>query len=119
MKQLIVVVAAAMALSGCATRGAGFVPLVDNKGKEYSEITSNVQECQQFAQQQAGAGSGAVAGAVVGALLMAALAPGGRKNSWATEGAIVGGASGALGANESQENIIRRCLRGRGFSVLN
>ena len=50
---------------------------------------------------------------------MAALAPQGSRNSWAGSGAIAGGAGGAVGATDSQEAIIRRCLAGRGFSVLN
>lgn len=119
MKKLIASIAVIAMLTGCATRGAGFSPMVDSKGKDGGDIASNTAECQQYAERQAGAGGGAIAGALIGGLLMAALAPGGYRNNWAASGALVGGASGASGANDSQENVVRNCLRGRGFSVLN
>ena len=119
MKKIITSIAVIAMLSACATRGAGFSPMVDTKGKDSGDIATNTAECQYYAEKQAGAGSGAIAGAIFGALLMAALAPGGSRNNWATQGAIVGGTGGAVGANESQEAVIRKCLQGRGFSVLN
>lgn len=119
MKKLITSLAIVALMTGCATRGANFAPMVDGKGRDGGDIATNTAECQAYAQQQAGAGTGAVAGAIIGALFMAALAPRGYRNNWAGSGALVGGASGAVGANESQEAIVRRCLQGRGFSVLN
>ena len=119
MKKLLITVAAAVALAGCATRGADFSPIVDSKDRDAAAIATNTYECQEYARTQAGAGGGAVVGAIVGALFMAALAPHGNRNDWARSGAIVGGAGGAVGANDSQEAIIRKCLQGRGFSVLN
>lgn len=107
-------------VSGCAWRGAAYTPLVDSKGRSSAELNINISECQQYANQRGGAGEGAVAGAVVGALVGAAI---GHKSAYqgilATQGAIVGAGAGALGAYESQEMIIKRCLAGRGFNVLN
>lgn len=117
--QLTLISLTAFMLVGCATRGADYVPLVDTKGKDLKMLQQDTAECQQFATQRAGAGSGAVAGAVVGGLLLAALAPSGSRNLGARQGAIVGGATGAVHANDTQETIIKRCLSGRGYNVLN
>jgi uncharacterized protein YcfJ len=106
-------------LAGCATSGANYVPVIDTKGKNMSELQQNLMECQQFAKQRADAAQGAVVGAVLGGLFLAALAGGGQRNYAARQGAIVGGVSGAAGANESQEVIIKRCMAGRGYNVLN
>ena len=119
MKKMITVIAIAFLATGCATRGANYAPMVDERGHSAADIASNTAECQQYAQRQAGAGAGAIAGAIVGALFMAALAPRGFGNNWAGAGAIAGGLGGATGANDTQENIVRRCLQGRGFNTLN
>ena len=34
-------------------------------------------------------------------------------------GAVIGGAGGAYKGNESQEAVVKRCLSGRGYKVLN
>ena len=106
-------------LTGCATRGAGYVPVVDSKYKDPQALAQDTLECQQFAKQRMDAADGAAAGAVAGALLLAALSPRGYKNYSAQQGAIVGGVSGAAAANDTQETIIKRCLVGRGYNVLN
>jgi len=118
MKMYAVALAVALAVSGCATRGSNYRPTVDTRGVLPSRLDSDTSECQQYAAQTAGAGEGAAAGAVIGGLLMALLAPKGYRNDWALSGAAVGAAGGAVGANESQETVIRRCLTGRGYSVL-
>ena len=44
---------------------------------------------------------------------------GGYRNEPAGYGATVGAISGGAQANETQEVIIKRCLAGRGYNVLN
>lgn len=113
-----VLIAAALS-TGCATRGANYVPLVDTKGHGLDQLTSDTNECQAFARQRMDAAQGAVIGAVAGALFMAALAPRGYRNQLATQGAIAGGLGGSVAANDTQETITKRCLSGRGYNVLN
>lgn len=108
-----------LVLGGCATRGANYVPVVDSKYKNPEELLNDTRECQQYALQRVNAAQGAVAGALFGALLGAALAPGGYRNDVARQTAIVGGVGGAASANDTQEVIIKRCLAGRGYNVLN
>lgn len=119
MKKLITFFVASLLLSGCATRGANYTPLVDTKGHDGAQLANDTAECQAFATQRMDAASGAVAGAVVGALIGAFLMPRGYRNYGAGQGAIAGAAGGALGANDTQETIVKRCLSGRGYSVLN
>lgn len=127
--RLIAAALAAFILAGCASapRGADYVPLVDLRGKDAAQLATDTAECQVYARQTMdaaeGAVTGAIAGAIVGALLGAALAQHGYRNDWAAHGAafgaIGGGASGAVQANDTQESITKRCLAGRGYSVLN
>jgi outer membrane lipoprotein SlyB len=110
-------------LSGCAS----YRPIVDMKGKNSVQYEQDLRECQNYAEQTSpatsavvggaiGAGAGALLGLVVGSFF-------GRAGEFAGMGAAVGGTSGGMtGATEgakSQMNIIRRCMSGRGYSVLN
>ena len=105
-------------LSGCASRGPSYVPLVDTKYKSRNEYAMDVRECQDYSRYRMDAASGAVGGAVAGALLGALIAPKGSRNYVAKRGAVIGGIGGALSANENQESITRRCLSGRGYNIL-
>lgn len=119
MKKTIICAVLALTISGCATRDAGYVPMVDTKGRDTNQLAVDTAECQQYAQKQAGAGTGAVVGAVAGALIGALLMSKGYRNYGATRGAVFGAMGGASGANEAQENVTRRCLQGRGYQTLN
>lgn len=125
MRKLILTLAAALAMSGCATgpTGADYRPMVDTRGASAAQYESDLAECQQYAGQRAGAGGGAVAGAVFGALIgVALLAVSGGRGGWGNEiaavGAITGGLQGAAQGEGTQRDIIRRCLAGRGMVVL-
>ena len=103
MKKLTVIALIAVTLTGCATRGANYTPVVDMKGRDWAVFSQDTGECQAYAKQRMDAASGAVAGAVAIALLGAMLAPRGYRGNVAAHGAILGGAAGAGAANESQE----------------
>jgi outer membrane lipoprotein SlyB len=110
---------AAMFLTACATTGSHYVPVVDMQGKDPERWSTDLAQCQQYATQRMEAAQGAVIGAALLAGLAAALAPGGYRNQAARQGAIIGGVAGAGNANETQQDIIKRCLWGRGYNVLN
>ena len=104
--------------------GADVRPLVDMKGVNQAAYESDLKDCQTYAQQQSGMGStaakGAAAGVVVGGLL--GLVTGGNSSGIAQAagaGAVVGGAGGAFSGNQAQEAVVKRCLSGRGYKVLN
>ena len=118
MKPHVIALAAVLAASGCATRGSNYRPTVDGRGVIPSQLESDTRECQEYAARTAGAGEGSVFGALAGGIIMALLAPPGYASDWAASGAAVGAAGGAVGANGGQEAVIKRCLAGRGYSVL-
>lgn len=119
---LIVCTYSVTTLVGCATSGANYRPIVDSRGVDSARYESDLRECQTYATQTASAGESAAAGAIVGALFGAVLAAaaGSRYDRAAT--ARVGAVTGAVGAGAegetNQRNIIRRCLSGRGYNVL-
>ena len=107
---------------GCA--GADVRPLVDMKGVNDAAYEKDLQECQAYAKEQSGMGEtaakGAGAGAVVGGLL--GLVTGGNTTGIvqaAGAGAVIGAAGGAFTGNQGQEAVVKRCLSGRGYKVLN
>jgi hypothetical protein len=107
---------------GCA--GADVRPIVDMKGVNDAAYEKDLQECQAYAKEQSGMGGtaakGAGAGAVVGGLL--GLVTGGNTTGIvqaAGAGAVIGGAGGAFTGNQAQEAVVKRCLGGRGYKVLN
>lgn len=108
-------------LVGCATtpRGANYTPVVDMKDKDSAAYSTDLTQCSKYANERAGAAAGAAVGALLVGLLGAALAPSGYRNQVARQGVILGGVAGAGNAVETQETIIKRCLAGRGYNVLN
>ena len=113
-------VSVVFALSGCA--GANYRPLVDNKGVDMNRYEADLGECQQYAHQLSGAGEsaagGAVAGAIFGALLAAAAGKNYDRGATARVGALTGAVSAGSQGETDQHNVIRTCMSGRGYRVL-
>lgn len=111
-----------LVLVGCATSGANYRPLIDTKGVDLTKYESDLIACQAYARTQPGVGQGAAKGAAVGATLGAILGwVAGRDydtGAAARVGGVTGAARGAQSANNDQEMVIKRCLQGRGYSVL-
>jgi outer membrane lipoprotein SlyB len=108
---------------GCALQtGRDYRPIVDLKNVDGIKFETDLQECQAYAGQTIGtiesAGVGAIAGATLG--VVAAVVSGGRgeRASTANLGTLAGAVSGASQGEANQRNIIRRCMSGRGYSVL-
>lgn len=124
-KAVILLLSATLTLVGCATQntGANYRPIIDNQGKDLARLEQDISECQAYAQQVSSAAERAAAGAVAGALLGAVFAAAAGAKGYRNESAAVGALSGGLGAaaegERDQRNIIRRCMNGRGYSVLN
>jgi outer membrane lipoprotein SlyB len=110
---------AAALLAGCA---ASYRPLVDTRGVDPWAYERDLTDCRQYAQEAAGPGTGAALGAIVGALLGAAIShaagSGYDHGAAARVGAVAGAAGGAGQGAQSEIDVIRRCMQGRGYSVL-
>lgn len=113
---------AVFTLSACATTGVNYRPIVDTKNVDMNKFEADLGECRQYAAQTAGAAeraaAGAAAGAIFGALLAAAAGVRNDRSAVARVGALSGAVSGAAEGETDQRNIIRRCLAGRGYMVL-
>lgn len=121
-RTLCTIAAIAVFISGCASAptGENYIPLVDVRAGEGHRFQQDLNDCQAYAAQRGDAASGAVAGAVAGALFGAVLGAivGVSRNELAGVGALTGGLQGAAHNEGSQRDIIRRCLTGRGYTVL-
>lgn len=96
--------------------------IIDRKGVDPAAYNADLAECREYAAEvktgekgARGAASGAVVGGAVGAIFGGA--EGAARGAGA--GAVTGGARG-LGEGERDEvEVVKRCLRGRGYKVLN
>jgi len=117
--KIVVLIAAATLLSGCAVEQ--YRPVVDNHVSQGS-YEADLADCQQLAAQRppaASAAGGAAVGAVLGGLLAAAVGLRGndigRVAAW---GAANGGINGAAYGVAEQRDIVARCMAGRGYDVI-
>ncbi len=118
MRSGLLVILGVVLLSGCASRGV----IIDQRGVNMEQYQQDLQECEAYAEEvhvaqraAAGAATGAVLGSVVGAVV---------GNSRTAErvagvGAVSGGSRGAGSAIQEKHMIVRNCLKGRGYRVLN
>lgn len=107
------------ALDGCAARR----PLIiDQKGVDMAKYQQDLSECQSYADQVKGgkqvAGS-AVGGAVVGGAVGAVVGDRHTAEKLAGVGAVVGAARGGRMTAREKRAVVRNCLTGRGYKVLN
>ena len=111
----------ASALAACASD-----PIIDTRGVDAARYQSDLADCRQYADEVSVAGNaaggglfGGAAGAASGAAIGAVT---GKPGMGAAVGAAGGGTSGAIGGGArgagKKDKIVRNCLRGRGYSVL-
>lgn len=97
-------------------------PIIDTQGVNLAQYDVDLLQCQDYADEVAiaqKAGSGAVAGAVVGGVFGAVVGNSNSAKKGAGIGAIGGGARGVGEGIRERERVIKRCLIGRGYRVLN
>lgn len=118
----LILAASALLLQGCAGKPADRV-IVDTWGVDPERYERDLAECEAHAYRvnTAGrAGGEAARGAVVGGAIGAIL---GSSRSAAARGAgtggVLGGARGARAAEQEQLRVVKNCMRGRGYRVLN
>ena len=114
-----VLLAAAATVAACAAHPD---PIIDMKGVDLELYEEDWNECEAYSEEIAvaeGAGRGAGLGAAVGA---AAGAIGGNSSDVAESagvGALLGGTRSGLEADRQKQAVFKRCMRGRGYRVLN
>ncbi|RKF12834.1 glycine zipper family protein [Alginatibacterium sediminis] len=109
--------------------------IVDRKGVDEREYAADMHECTQMSlqvEQEAATRGGAVSGAAKGAAIGAAgkAIAGGSGTEGAKTGAAIGMGAGVLSRGSDrrrvadnfqaeQEQVVRNCMTGRGYTVLN
>lgn len=114
--RIMTIAIAATLAAGCA---ANRQPIIDTKGVDMRAYQQDLAECQAYESQvrvEQGAAKGAVAGAAVGAAIGAI---GGNAGKGAAYGAVGGGAKSAGMADREKQEVVKNCMRGRGYRVLN
>jgi len=129
MKNIISVLLLSLTVVACSGTGSNYSPVVDYSGSPASTQGRNYNEdlnaCRGIATQESpvrsaatqgaiGALVGAAGGAAIGAILGR---PGTGAAIGAAGGAIGGTARGGLTGTERQEQIVRDCMRGRGWNA--
>ena len=103
--------------AGCAAHSSK--PIIDPEGVDMEQYQADIADCEEIATQvDQKAGEGAVGGAVVGGLIGAIVGD----NSVGTSagvGAVVGGAQGAATTEKEKSQVVKNCLRNRGYEILN
>jgi hypothetical protein len=115
-----VFVCAALLLGACTTTDE---IIIDRKGVNMARYEADKAECEAYASEvktaekaARGAAGGAVVGGAIGAIA------GGSRDAAARGagiGAVSGGARGVVEGERTQMEVVKRCLRGRGYRVLN
>jgi outer membrane lipoprotein SlyB len=105
-------------VSGCASQKI----IIDKEGVDMSKYRQDLETCREYAEEvESGSelAQGAVGGAVIGGAVGAIL--GGRRTAekLAGVGAVTGAARGGSSASAEKSQVIKNCLRGRGYRVLN
>jgi len=105
---------ALLLLAACASK-----PIVDTAGVDMEQYRIDYEECQQIA-NQVDTGEAVVASAGIGALIGAAFGLiSGDAGEVAAWGAVTGGATGGMNANQEKSMVAKNCLYNRGYAVLN
>ena len=96
--------------------------IIDRKGVDMARYERDLAECREYSSEvKTGekAARGAASGAVVGGLLGAAVGNSRDAERGAGAGAVTGGAKGVSQGEREKVSVVKRCLRGRGYKVLN
>ena len=96
--------------------------IIDEKGVNMSAYRQDLAECKEYSsgvQTGEKTARGAASGAVVGGAIGAITGGGDGALRGAGVGAVGGGARGANQGERSEVQVVKRCLSGRGYRVLN
>ena len=125
MLKLWLTAALAVFLAGCANGyryGAPEEVIIDTLGVDPYQYEVDLADCKDYAAKIDVSNrtvEGAAEGAVVGAVLGAVVGNSDTTKRGAGAGAVLGGVKSNERARHEQQRIVKRCLKGRGYKVLN
>ncbi|MAO57926.1 glycine zipper family protein [Alcanivorax sp. ST75FaO-1] len=109
----------ALLLAACASTDR---VIVDKQNVDEAQYQQDLSDCRAIADQVGtgrDAAEGAVGGALIGGVLGAIFGNSGTAGRMAGGGAVVGAAGKAGDAQQEKEQVLKNCMRGRGYRVLN
>ena len=109
----------ALLLAACASTDR---VIVDKQNVDEAQYQRDLSDCRAIADQVGtgrDAAEGAVGGALIGGVLGAIFGNSGTAGRMAGGGAVVGAAGKAGDAQQEKEQVLKNCMRGRGYRVLN
>jgi hypothetical protein len=124
MRAILRVIVAALAVSGLAACQSSPKQrvIVDTKGMDPAVYEQDLAECSTLADQAKPGSSamrGALGGAVIGGALGGIFGDSRSAGRMAGGGAVIGGASQAGAGYSERDQVLRNCMAGRGYRVLN
>lgn len=96
--------------------------IIDKKGVSMASYEADLAECRAYSSEVKSAektARGAASGAVIGGAIGAITGGSRRAVEGAGVGAVTGGARGASEGERDEIQVVKNCLRGRGYRVLN
>ena len=108
-----------LTIAGCTTTDE---IIIDEKGVNMTTYEQDLAECRSYSEGvKTGekAARGTASGAVVGGLIGAAVGNSRDAQRGAGAGAVTGGAKGVSQGARDEVRVVKQCLRGRGYRVLN
>jgi len=109
---------ATLLISGCSANKI----IIDREGVDEARYQQDLASCQQYAEEvETGkkVAGGAVGGALIGGAIGAILGDSRSAARGAGVGSVTGAAGGAGQAANEKTRVVKNCLRGRGYQVLN
>ncbi len=119
MKHLTKLIPMLFLLSACTTTNE---IIIDRKGVDMNQYYADLEECRRYGSEVKTAEKGtrgAVSGAVVGGAVGAIVDGSEGAARGAGVGAVTGGAKGIQEGESEEIEVVKRCLSGRGYRVLN
>jgi len=119
MKYMSLIVVTLVALTGCTTTDE---IIIDEKSVDMNKYRQDLAECRSYATQvktSEKAAKGAASGAVVGGLTGAIFGGTSGAAQGAGAGAVGGAVKGADEGERTEVDVVKRCLAGRGYRILN
>ena len=112
-----------ISISGCVANSSSSIfesskPIIDTKGVDMTQYEIDLEECSDFS-EDISTGKSIAKGAATGAAIGAVVEVVTDEKEAIEKGAVAGGAKSGVRAVREKERILKRCLRGRGYKVLN
>jgi len=127
MLKITPLLVAVMLLAACSHYGASSGAdssgiIIDRQGVDMSRYYSDLNECQGYASEVRVAertATSTAGGAVVGGIIGAVVGDSDTAKRGAGVGAVTGTIKGVSSGSRERERVVKNCLRGRGYRVLN